>query len=219
MWHNESAAGGNRKSWCKWGTKMLSGLETWEAVAGIAAVGGPAIVAIWKKVISPMRKRRAEREAKIDEILRSTKPNGHGTVIEIVERIEADLRALREEQRHNNEALKLLLFASLDATQLAVWFSNERGECEYASELLADYMGCDVSDVLGNGWKSQIAEPYRDVVFHEWDDAIKDKRPFEFVYGYRRNPGRKFIGKTRVLRNRSGKIYGYIGTLTPITES
>lgn len=77
-------------------------------------------------------------------------------------------------------------------------------------------MSADAVDILGNGWKSQIAEGHRLQVFTEWNDSIHDKRPFELVYAFRANPERQFIGKTRVLRNRAGLIHGYVGTLTPL---
>lgn len=194
---------------------MLSGLETWEAVAGIAAVGGPAIVAIWKKVINPMRKRRAEREAKLDSVFKSVQPNGHGTVIQIVERIEAEVNGLRRDTELN----KQLILASMDVLDNAIWLSNAMGRCVYASERLAGYMGVERQQVLGNGWRGEIADEFKADTTHEWDLSVAEQRSFERVYAFRRNPGQLYQGKTIVLHDpQTGDVYGYVGTLTPITE-
>lgn len=146
-------------------------------------------------------------KAQMAEILALLKPNGGSSLADSLARI--------EKETHLSQSI---LWAVQDLSGLAFWRSDILGECTHASAQLADILGVDQSQVLGNGWVTALHVDWRRAVSAEWQDAVTQRRRFSMDYPFRHSDGTKIWVHSEALpiRDRSGGFNGFVGVLKVI---
>ena len=121
-----------------------------------------------------------------------------------------------------------VVHAYLNAQGIACWESDKNGACVFASERLAELVGLDRSDVLGDGWVTNLAEEDRDRVYKAWLNAVRQKRGFVMTYAFVHADGKRVkvsANSQPILRDAhlpdgtlSRELRGMIGVLTPLND-
>lgn len=121
-----------------------------------------------------------------------------------------------------------VVHAYLNAQGIACWESDKNGACVFASERLAELIGLDRADVLGDGWVTNVAEEDRDRVYAAWLNAVRQKRGFVMTYTFVHADGKKVrvsANSHPILRDQtlpdgtlSRELRGMIGVLTPLDK-
>lgn len=105
-----------------------------------------------------------------------------------MDRLIASVDEIRDKQTQI-ELLTSLIHGSqgifLVMAGIAAWRSSPDGKCVFATDALADLMGCDVEEIKGFGWVTAIHEDDREPVKRDYLDACSHKRKFQYFYRYR----------------------------------
>lgn len=189
----------------------LSRIE--EAVALIGAAAS-ALLAGYSKLFKPWHKRRVDarlaQQAAIKEIVSTLKPNGGDSLFDIIARIEGKL-----------DLLKYTTFGILDVSGLPFWHSDKEGACTYASLELAEVVGLDQTQILGNGWVAALHPDDRKTVFDEWVAAVKQQRRFSMRYRFVHRDGQIVAVDAAGLPlfDARHEVAGYVGVLKRVNAS
>ncbi len=191
---------------------------------------------IIKKVMAMRREKKLLEEHRdrqmriIEEIAAQLQPNGGTSLADHVTKIDDNLAtlsarmaaldsrsiAIQRRQQFSDQVMRSIL----DASGMAFWESNEAGETVYASQRLAEMIGCSPPEVLGRGWVTFLHPQDKEQVVREWREAVQEKRGFAAAYRYLHRNGRvvKVHGRSVPLVNENDEIIGHSGTLTLVTE-
>jgi PAS domain S-box-containing protein len=79
--------------------------------------------------------------------------------------------------------------------------------------------GLSMTEALGTGWAEAIHPSDRELVFAEWYESARTERQFSMEYRFRTPAGKVnwVFGMAIAIRDESGAIAGYFGTVTDIT--
>jgi PAS domain S-box-containing protein len=127
------------------------------------------------------------------------------------------------ERRQAEEALRAseLRFRTLTAhAPVGIFMTDRKGNCLFVNECWCEMAGLSLEDAQGHGWVRALHPDDRERVFHEWYAAAGAGRPFDEEYRFRTPQGTItwIHGKAVGLCDDAGRVSGYIGTLTDITE-
>jgi PAS domain S-box-containing protein len=134
-----------------------------------------------------------------------------GTVTDITDRKQAELNLLEGERR----------YAMLTAlSPVGIFHTDAYGHCLYANDRWRTIAGLTEAEALGNGWIQSIHPDDRGQIATAWEQAIRDNLPFQMEYRFRASDDRItwVMGQATAETDDEGKILGYIGTITDITE-
>ena len=134
-----------------------------------------------------------------------------GTIQDITERKEI------EEDLKNSE----LLFRSLASNApVAIFSTNEAGECTYANEELMKYSGMTFEEIKGLGWVKAIHPDDKERVLKKWQNALGANSDFKSEFRFQDKKGKiTFLAvKAIKLMGANSHMYGYIGIASDITE-
>ena len=100
---------------------------------------------------------------------------------------------------------------------VGVFETDAEGNCLFANEKWCELAGMSAEQARGRGWVAALHPDDREKVFREWYGAASEGRDFSsecrFVVSGR---VRWLQGTARGVRDPSGRITHYIGTVTPI---
>jgi PAS domain S-box-containing protein len=129
---------------------------------------------------------------------------------------------------HELELRRQVLHAYLNAQRIACWESDKHGACVFASDRLAEYVGLDKADILGDGWVTNLHDDDKERVYRAWKAAVKQKRGFIMTYTFVHADGvevKVTANSQPILRDRmnpdgtlSREMRGMIGVLTPVNN-
>lgn len=184
---------------------------------GLIALGSGLIAGVipaYLKFIRPAVRRHFQRQKYLNEmptlfeaikaIEKQVHPNTSTSLYDMVSRVEQSLYVVEQST-----------WAAFDLLNYPVWRSNEAGECVYASNELAEVIGCDRQDVLTNGWVSRLHPDDRVRVYQEWTDAVKQQRVFRSRYRFVHLDGSVHPVEAQSIPfyNKSSRLAGFIGVL------
>jgi len=108
----------------------------------------------------------------------------------------------------------------LNAFPSLVWCSDAGGDCNFVNQAWEDYTGRHTDAELGNRWMDSIHPEDRTRVKREWDEALGLRRPLETQYRLLRVDGTYgWLHHAAVpIADEHGKLTGYLGSCTDITE-
>ena len=112
-------------------------------------------------------------------------------------------------------------FRTLAATApVGIFQTDATGACVYVNERWCEYAGMSLADALGSGWTFAVHPEDRARIAARWIDASANDRRFEEEYRFQRSDGttRWLIGRAAAVRGASGRLLGYVGTISDITE-
>lgn len=159
-----------------------------EAVATAATAGG-GIWGFWTKVAKPYMKSRKEKRDevynKIAEIHAELKFNGGSSIKDAVLRLERGQQTIITRLDGLDESNRVALI--INGT--AFWYSNEDGECIYASPGLCKVTGHNESELMGNKWISCVTHGDRKRIFDAWNFSVENRTAFDEVYTFKRADG------------------------------
>ena len=94
------------------------------------------------------------------------------------------------------------------------------GNCRYANPKWCEIAGLPVEQVLGRGWGQGLHPDDREMVFSGWQQMVEAKSRWEMEYRCKTSEGKTtwVYGLAVPQQDESGKILGYVGISTDITE-
>lgn len=152
-------------------------------------------------------------------------PKTVGLLTELSEDLSYGLLALREGERRKIAEAELKkteerFEALARLSRVGVFYTDARGDCLYANERWCEIAGLREDEVLGQGWVKSLHPEDRERVQEEWYKAAKTQETFRSEYRFQRSDGSEtwLIGQGAPQADREGKVVGYVGTITNITE-
>jgi len=103
---------------------------------------------------------------------------------------------------------------------VGIFRTGPAGDCLEVNERWREIAGLDPSRARGDGWAAALHPLDRERVSEEWRRAVAEGRPFQSEYRFLRPDGTVtwVLGQAVGLRNPPGKLSGYVGTVTDITD-
>ncbi|WP_452229742.1 PAS domain-containing protein [Lacinutrix sp. MEBiC02404] len=134
-----------------------------------------------------------------------------GTIQDVTSRIKT------EEVLKNRE----LLYRSLTSNApVAIFNTNEKGECTYVNEEWLKYTGMNFLEAMGLGWENALHPEDKERVLKEWQEAATTGAEFkgEFRFQDKNNKITSVAVKATKLLDTDDNMHGYIGIAVDITE-
>jgi PAS domain S-box-containing protein len=124
-------------------------------------------------------------------------------------RVEAALRETEERFR---------MLASL--APVGVYLCDLMGHCTYANPRWCEMAGLSPEAALGNGWVQGLHPEDRDKILAHWAQMVASEGHWALEYRFQTPDGRVtwVHGLAAAQRDASGKVVGYVGVNTDITE-
>lgn len=186
--------------------QVLEVLKEWlSLLAPFGLVGG----AIWKFWLKKRLDEGKELYKKINLISEEFRPNGGSTLRDAINRIEEKVTV--------NEQKTLAIIKSMP---LGTWISDAKGKCVDLNRSLCKITGRTESEMKGDNWSNWIHPSEKEDVFEEWTRCIQNDLNFDMEYRYVLPSGKtqKVHGVAYQLKDQSGKLMGFLGTLSPLGE-
>ncbi|MEG3437578.1 GAF domain-containing protein [Pannus brasiliensis CCIBt3594] len=108
----------------------------------------------------------------------------------------------------------------VSAAPVGIFRTDVVGQCLYVNDRWLQITGLDSNAALGSGWQQGLHPDDRERVFAEWEDSIRENRPFRLEYRFQRPDGTVswVYGQSASERDDRGRIVGYVGTITDIGD-
>ena len=140
-------------------------------------------------------------------------------VTPLVKRIVNSEREARENYDHllaSDAHIRVLT----EISPVGIFRTDENGNCVYVNERYCEITGLSLQQALGQGWTRALHPDDGKRVVEAWGEAVRDNHPFSIECRYRQADGSMVWVLAQATRelNESGKLKGYIGSITDITE-
>ncbi|OYQ65015.1 hypothetical protein B9G53_09125 [Pseudanabaena sp. SR411] len=112
-------------------------------------------------------------------------------------------------------------FISLAASvPVGIYRTDDLGNCRYVNDRWCQLAGLTSTEAEGFGWTNGLHPSDRELVTVEWNKALQANRPFQLEYRFQNKAGEItwVYGQAVAESDESGKIIGYIGTITDISD-
>jgi PAS domain S-box-containing protein len=138
------------------------------------------------------------------------KANGGSSLFDAIHRIEKQMAI-------NQTAQRLVL---IEDTAIMFWTDAE-GRNVRVSKAYAEIVGRSPDEMLGEGWKSQVAAHCRKTVAEEWSYAVKERREFYMRFEMENRSTHKIItvDVAALPAKVNGEVVGYVGRITVVENS
>ena len=128
--------------------------------------------------------------------------------------------------KKHNEALELLkeseqLFKTLtEEAPVGIFKTDVNGNTTYVNPRWCEISGINFQEAKGNGWLNAVYPDDKNMLAEEWKKAVEKNEYSVAEYRFLRSDGTIawVSGKAVPQRDHNGKLIGYIGTSTDITE-
>jgi len=102
---------------------------------------------------------------------------------------------------------------------VGLFYTDALGECLYVNEKWLEITGMSEAQALGNGWLQGLHPQDKERVLDEWAEFAKQNASFKLEYRFKKGPNINWVlGQAIAEKNNRGKVIGYVGTITDITE-
>ena len=130
---------------------------------------------------------------------------------EIARRQQAETHLQESQQRYA---------ALAEAAPVGIFGSDVRGNCTYVNDRWCQITGRSPEDAKGEGWEQVLHPEERNRVAAAWAQSLRENRPCQLEYRIQRPDGtvRWVYGQSAIERDANGKMLGYVGTITDISE-
>lgn len=112
-------------------------------------------------------------------------------------------------------------FSSLaQVNPIGIYRTDAQGNCIYVNDIGCEIIGMTAQQAYGDGWSHAIFEDDRSKVYAEWMLAVAEQRKFMLEYRIQQPNGTIvwIYGLSAAIRDETGAVSGYVGTITDITE-
>jgi PAS domain S-box-containing protein len=124
----------------------------------------------------------------------------------------AELKALESETRFRTIT---------EIASVAIYYTNEKGLCEYVNLLWQKHSGISMEQAQGHGWIEGVHPEDRDMVAKSWERMVQSKSVWGLEYRFLDN--NKHVtwvhGTARAILDTHGDVKGYIGINVDITKT
>jgi len=138
-----------------------------------------------------------------------------------LESLTEKLAAEIDERRRTEEALRASeerFWTLAQLSPVGIFQTDADGNFIYVNERWCEIAGLAQPESLGQGWARGMHPDDRDRVLNEWQEATDHAVPFKAEYRFQRTDGGTswVLGEAAVQRSDSGKVTGYVGTVTEL---
>lgn len=118
--------------------------------------------------------------------------------------------------RSSEERFRLLVTHA----PVGIFQTDAKGEYLFVNPRWSEIAGLAEEEALGNGWTKALHPEDKGEVFSAWYDAATTGQEFAIKYRFGTPKGKLswVFANAIAIRNQTGKITGYLGTITDITE-
>lgn len=128
----------------------------------------------------------------------------------------SERKQLEAELQQREESFRILV----NHAPVGIFQTDSQGNCLFVNPKWTSLTGLSATEALGTDWAKALHPDDRDRVFVEWYDSVKCDREFSLEYRLK-TPQDEIswvFGRSVVIRDETGKISGYFGTVIDITE-
>lgn len=195
-------------------------LENTKLIVGIAGSAATGSIWLFKKVIQPRINKRkmlkretmailnrvADAIPKIDEIYKEVRPNGGGSLKDIV-------NSIREQVAVNQKVTRL----GLNEQEISYYECDAYGAITYGSASLYNLIGRHEEEVSGSNWLSFVHPADRELLLVEWESSVEMVRNFEHKCRVLNGVSKKYVSVVikKMPINVGSKMIGFFGTMKP----
>lgn len=103
---------------------------------------------------------------------------------------------------------------------VGIFRADARGLCLYVNERWCEISGLSLEQAGGEGWANALHPDDRKKVLKGWAKCAAENLSFKMEYRFLRDDGKVtwVLGQAEIEKDPDGKINGYVGTITDITE-
>jgi len=158
-----------------------------------------------------LEKGRNELETRVKQRTVELAKTNERLLEEIAERRQTEA-ALRNSERR--------FWTLVEAAPISFYETDAQGSCLYVNEQWRKLSGLTLEEALGDGWQKGLYEEDRTRVFQMWKEHMEDEEPWNMEYRFSTPDGKVswVMGVATALRDTDGRITGYIGANTDITN-
>ncbi len=104
---------------------------------------------------------------------------------------------------------------------VGIFQTDEKGDCIYVNERWCEIAGMSPEESTGTGWMKGLHPEDVGKVSQEWYLCAENNLPFKLEYRFQHAEGvvTWVLGEAAAVREKSGEVTGYVGTITEITGS
>ena len=108
----------------------------------------------------------------------------------------------------------------VDTIPTLAWSAGPDGSADFFNQRWLDYTGLSAKQALGSGWQVAIHPDDLPRILETFREALNSVKPYEVEGRFRRFDGelRWFLFRGSPLRDRSGKVAKWYGTITDLEE-
>ncbi len=127
--------------------------------------------------------------------------------------------------RHAAESFASELSTRFDSlasiAPVGIFHTDAAGNCLYVNNHWCRLAGLSPREAAGKGWANAIHPDDRNRVFQEWNNAIQGNGDFRGEYRFKAPSGQvsHLIGASNPVKDAEGKVTGYVGFVTDITQT
>ena len=130
---------------------------------------------------------------------------------------------LRAERDHSDKLLReseAMYHALARVSPVGMFRTGSDGDYVYVNQRWCEITGLSHDAARGRGWLLGVAPKDRELIAERWYQAVLQGLNFNAEYCFLRSDGVKtcVLGQGQAERDAAGKLIGYIGTVTDITE-
>lgn len=121
-------------------------------------------------------------------------------------------------ERHESDRRQKFL---IEAIPVQVWTARPDGELDFVSERVTDFFQKPASELLGQGWISEVHPDDRDDSMARWRASLETGAPYEVEFRLRRPDGayRWHLARANAERDETGRTIRWFGTNTDIHDA
>ncbi len=107
-----------------------------------------------------------------------------------------------------------------DNAPVGIWRSDENGNFIYINRYCSKIIGLSTEESKGDGWTKWLHPDDKETVYTKWIESIKNDQLYIANFRFLHPNGNLYWVNTQAAAERrtNGEIFGYVGTLTDITE-
>lgn len=168
-------------------------------------------------------KRQAAKKAEwnkmlsdISEIKGQVFPNGGGSIVDMQNRIMAQIKAILQTVGTLSAGQRNIL----DIMEIPSWESDHEGRVTFVNNALCELIGATPADLMGNSWVGRVAYFNRDQVVREWRQSVENASDFNLPHSLKMADGKYQKVQPSVIHNKNeeGKVLNSLGRLVKVGE-
>src|SRR6476619_1812880 len=137
----------------------------------------------------------------LTELVTQMRPNGGSSMLDILRGLESRIAFLSTRQR--------ILY---DEYKIALFHADADGRLTYVSPAYGYMVSRSPEDILGDGWKTHIADGFLDLVDRHWEQAIEEQRDFRMptIFINARNGRTIAVEMKAAPVKNDNRLYGFV---------